>query len=179
MPTAEKAQAIDELAQMLRESKGTVILDYRGLNVSQITALRRELRAQEVDFHIAKNTLLKIAAERAEVEVAPDLLTGPTAVAFGWRDEVAPARLLADFTRRNRVVSIKGGIVGGRSMSASEIGRVAELPSRDQLLSQLLSVLQAPMARTLGVLQAPAREVAGLAQALADKRAQEGGATAS
>jgi large subunit ribosomal protein L10 len=169
MPTAEKAQTIAYLAQKLRESKGAVLLDYRGLTVSGITALRRELKAHEVDFHVAKNTLLRLAAESAEVEIAPDLLIGPTAVAFGLQDEVTPARLLSEFVRRNRVVSIKGGVVGGRSMNAAQITRVAELPSRDQLLAQLLGVMQAPMSKTLSVLQAPAREVAGLAQALADK----------
>lgn len=174
MPTAEKAQTIDELSQKLRDSKGAVLLDYRGLNVAAISDLRRQLRAEEVEFQVAKNTLLRIAADRAEVVVAPDLLAGPTAIAFGWRDEVAPARLLTEFARRNRVVSVKGGIIGGRSVTAEQIGQVAELPSREQLLAQLLGALQAPLAQTLGVLQAPAREVAGLAQALVDKREAAG-----
>ncbi len=169
MPTTGKAQTIDELSQKLRESKGAVLLDYRGLNVKDITALRRQLGADEVEFTVAKNTLLRIAAERAELDVSPDLLTGPTAIAFGWRDEVSPARLLTEFVRRNRVVSIKGGIIGRQSMNAAQIGRVAELPSRETLLAQLLGVLQAPMAQTLGVLQAPSREIAGLFQALHDK----------
>jgi large subunit ribosomal protein L10 len=172
MPTAEKAQTIDELTEKLRESKGAVLLDYRGLNVAAITALRRQLGAEEVEFHVAKNTLLRIAADRAEIAVAPDLLTGPTAIAFGWRDEVTPARLLTDFARRNRVVQVKGGIVGKNSLNAEQIGRVAELPTRDVLLAQLLGVFQAPLAKTLGAIQAPAREVAGLAQALREK--QEG-----
>lgn len=170
MPTAQKAQTIDELAQKLRDSKGAVLLDYRGLNVAAITALRRQLGADEVEFLVAKNTLLRIAADRAQVEVGPELLEGPTAVAFGWRDEVAPARLLTEFARRNRVVHVKGGIIGGRSINADQVGRVAELPSRDVLLAQLLGVIQAPAARALGVLQAPAREVAGLALALSEKR---------
>ena len=177
MPTAEKAQMIDELAEKLRDSKGAVLLDYRGLNVADITTLRRELSGDEIEFHVAKNTLLRIAAERANVSISPDLLTGPTAVAFGWRDEVAPAKRLTDFARRNRVVSVKGGIVGGRSLDAEQIGRVAELPNRETLLAQLLGALQAPLSQTLGVLQAPAREVAGLAQALLDKK--EGGEAAA
>ncbi|HLJ68152.1 MAG TPA: 50S ribosomal protein L10 [Chloroflexota bacterium] len=170
MPTAEKAQTIEELAQKLRDSKGAVLLDYRGLNVRQITDLRRQLQREDVEFTVAKNTLLRIAAERAAVDVSGELLEGPTAVAFGWRDEVTPARLLAEFVRRNRVVSLKGGVIGGRSLDATQIGRVAELPSRDILLGRLLGAFQAPAARALGVLQAPAREVAGLAQALADQR---------
>lgn len=170
MPTAEKAQTIDELTEKLRDSKGAVLLDYRGLNVAAITALRRQLSAEQVEFHVAKNTLLRIAAQRAELEVAPELLTGPTAVAFGWSDEVTPARLLADYTRRNRVVSVKGGIVGGQSLNAEQIGRVAELPPRPVLLSQLLGVTQAPMSQLLGVIQAQGRELAGLFEALRDKK---------
>jgi len=177
MPTAEKAQTIDELTEKLRDSKGAVLLDYRGLTVKAMMDLRRELIQNEIEFHVAKNTLLRIAAERANVEIASDLLEGPTAVAFGWRDEVSPARTLTQFAQRNRIVTVKGGVVAGRSFTAEQVGRLAELPSRETLLSQLLGVLQAPMSKTLGVLQAPAREVAGLAQALLDQR--EGGEAAA
>ena len=170
MPTAEKAQTIEDLTRKLQDSKGAVLLDYRGLNVADITSLRRELRAEEVEFQVAKNTLLRIAAQRAQMTVDPELLTGPTAIAFGWRDEIGPARMLTDFARRNRVVEVKGGIVGGRSLDRDQIERVAQLPGREVLLARLLGVLQAPMSKTLGVLQAPAREVAGLAQALRDQR---------
>jgi large subunit ribosomal protein L10 len=152
MPTAEKAKTIEELSQKLRDSKGAVLLDYRGLNVADITALRRQLQAEEIEFQVAKNTLLRIAADRAEIEVDPELLAGPTAVAFGWRDEVAPARLLSEFARRNRVVQVKGGIVGGHSLDAAQIGRVAELPNRETLLAQLIGVIQAPLAQALGIL---------------------------
>jgi large subunit ribosomal protein L10 len=161
---------IDDMARKLRDSKGAILLDYRGLTVAAITNLRRQLDAEQVEFHVAKNTLLRIAAERAEVEVMPDLLEGPTAIAYGWTDEVTPARLLTEFARRNRVVHVKGGIVGGRSIDAEQVGEVAQLPSREVLLAQLLGVLQAPLAQTVGVLQAPIREIAGLAQALLEKK---------
>jgi large subunit ribosomal protein L10 len=170
LPTEAKARAIEELIEKLRESKGIVLLDYRGLNVAAITALRRELGQQQVEFHVAKNTLLRIAAERAEVEVTPQLVTGPTAVAIGWADEITPARLLTAYARRNRTVSVKGGLIGGRAFTAEQIGRVAELPDREQLLANLAGGIQAPLARTLAVLQAPLREIAGLAQALLDKK---------
>lgn len=170
MPTPAKAQTIDELAQKLQDSKGAVLLDYRGLNVSAITALRRDLAGGNVEFQVAKNTLLRIAAQRAQVDISPELLTGPTAVAFGWSDEVSPAKLLSEFARRNRVVSIKGGVVSGRSVTAEEVSRIAELPSREVLLSQLLGAFQAPAAQALAVMQAPARQVAGLAEALRAQR---------
>jgi large subunit ribosomal protein L10 len=178
MPTAEKAQTIEVLAQKLRESKGAVLLDYRGLNVADITALRRQLAGDEVEFHVAKNTLLRIAAERAEVDVAPELLTGPTAVAFGWRDEVSPAKLLTEFVRRNRVVTVKGGLIGGRTLTAADIGRVAELPSKEVLMATMLGGFQAPASRALAVMQAPAQKLAGLLQALMDKKQTEGAAPA-
>lgn len=174
MPTAEKAQTIDELTQKLRESKGAVLLDYRGLNVAGITTLRRQLAGEEIEFTVAKNTLLRIAAERAEVDVTPELLTGPTAVAFGWRDEVSPARLLTEFVRRNRVVTVKGGLIGGRSLNAEQVGRVAELPGREVLLATMLGTFQAPASRALAVMQAPAQKFAGLLQALMEKKQAEG-----
>lgn len=177
MPKDEKAQTIDQLTQKLQASKGVVLLDYRGLDVAAITALRRQLGDEEVEFRVAKNTLLRLAADRAELTVTPDLLQGPTAIAFGWRDEVTPARLLTEFARRNRVVQIKGGIIGKKSFTAEQIGRVAELPSREILLAQLLGAIQAPAAKALGVMQAPAREVAGLAQALQDKQSGAEGAS--
>jgi large subunit ribosomal protein L10 len=170
VPTEAKARIIDDLAQKLRESKGMVLLDYRGLNVAAITALRRELGQQQVEFHVAKNTLLRIAADRAEVEITDELITGPTAIAFGWEDEITPARLLTAYARRNRVVSVKGGLIGGRPFTAEEIGRIAELPGRERLLANIAGGLQTPLARTLGLLQAPLREFAGLAQALLEKK---------
>ncbi len=177
MPTAQKAATIDELSDKLRDSKGAVLLDYRGLTVAAITQLRRDLSGDGVEFQVTKNTLLRIAADRANVSIDSDLLAGPTAVAFGWNDEVSPARLMTDFARRNRLVHVKGGIISRRSVSAEQVTRIAELPSREILLAQLLGTLQAPAARTLGVLQAPAREVAGLAEALRVQR--EGGEAAA
>lgn len=170
MPTEAKARTIEELAQKLRDSKGAVLLDYRGLSVKDITALRRQLDKEDIEFQVAKNTLLRLAADRAAIEVSPDLLIGPTAIAFGWTDETAPARLLSEFVRRNRVVSIKGGLIGGHSLNAEQIGRVAELPPRDVLLAKLLGTIQAPLAQTLGVVQAPGRKLLGLFQALAAKK---------
>lgn len=169
MPTAAKAQTIEELSQKLQDSKGAVLLDYRGLNVADISELRRQLTAEEVEFHVAKNTLLKIAADRAMVDVEPDLLTGPTAIAFGWRDEVGPAKLLSDFVRRNRVVSIKGGIIAGHSVGAAEVGRIADLPSRETLLAQFIGTLQSPLSQALSMMQGPTREFAGLAEAFRSK----------
>src|SRR5579875_329034 len=116
VPTAQKVQTVAELARLLNESRSAILLDYRGLDVAAISALRRELSASDIEFHVAKNTLLRIAADQAGIEVSAELLMGPTAVAFGLTDEVAPARVLTAYARRNRVVSVKGGLLGGRTL---------------------------------------------------------------
>ncbi|MGH2520292.1 MAG: 50S ribosomal protein L10 [Chloroflexota bacterium] len=175
MPTAQKEAAVELLAGKLRESQGAVLLDYRGLNVADITQLRRELQNAEIDFQVAKNTLLGIAATQAGIELEPELLAGPTAIAFTGADVVTPAKLLTEFVKRNRVVSIKGGILGPRSLTAVQIGQFAELPSREVLLGKLLGVLQAPLVKAAGTIQAPAQQVARLAAALA-AREQEAAA---
>jgi large subunit ribosomal protein L10 len=171
MPTQHKIDTVDELATKLRDMKAAVIVDYRGLNVKDITALRRQLAGDGIELQVAKNTLLRLAARQAEVEIDPELLTGPTAIAFGNQDEVAVARQLTDYTRRSRIVELKGGIISGTSLNAEQVTRLADLPPREVLLSQLIGVIQAPLSKTLGTIQAPAREIAGLALALHDKNA--------
>ncbi|MGV2806622.1 50S ribosomal protein L10, partial [Clostridium perfringens] len=129
----------------LRESVSTVVADYRGLNVAQVTELRKQLREAGVEFQVLKNTLLRRATAAAELSDLDEVLTGPTAVAFGTNDAVAPAKILNDFAKKNDALKLKGGVVEGRVIGESEIKALAELPSREGLLSMLLSVLQAPV----------------------------------
>jgi large subunit ribosomal protein L10 len=157
----EKVQAVAEIAGKLRESKSAVLADYRGLTVKQATELRKLCREAGVDFKVYKNKL----AQRATVEVeATDLnqyLTGPTAIAFA-QDEVTAAKILSDFAKKNDKLEIKGGIVDGTVMGVEQIKALADLPSREGLLSMLLSVLQAPM-----------RNFALAVKAVAEKQEQE------
>ncbi|KIL34503.1 50S ribosomal protein L10 [Cohnella kolymensis] len=140
----EKQQAVDEIAAKLRESSSTVIADYRGLNVAQVTELRKQLREAGVDFQVLKNSLVSRAAANAEMNELESVLTGPTAVAFG-KDAVAPAKILSDFAKKNDALKVKGGIIDGNFFDAAQIKALADLPSREGLLSMLLSVLQAPV----------------------------------
>lgn len=157
----EKVQAVAEIAGKLRESKSAVLADYRGLTVKQATELRKLCREAGVDFKVYKNKL----AQRATAEVdATDLnqyLTGPTAIAFA-QDEVTAAKILSDFAKKNDKLEIKGGIVDGAVMGVEQIKALADLPSREGLLSMLLSVLQAPM-----------RNFALAVKAVAEKQEQE------
>ncbi|WP_020620127.1 50S ribosomal protein L10 [Paenibacillus daejeonensis] len=140
-----KQQAVDEIAGKLRESSCTVIADYRGLNVAQVTELRRELREAGIEFQVLKNSLVRRATANAELNGLEEVLTGPTAIAFSKEDAVAPARILNTFAKKNDALKLKGGIVEGQVFNVEEIKALAELPSREGLLSMLLSVLQAPV----------------------------------
>ncbi|GAB6927435.1 50S ribosomal protein L10 [Paenibacillus sp. JCM 10914] len=140
-----KQDAVDVVAAKLRESVSTVVADYRGLNVSQVTELRKQLREAGVEFQVLKNTLLRRATAAAELTELDEVLTGPTAVAFSADDAVAPAKILNDFAKKNDALKLKGAVVEGRVIGESEIKALAELPSREGLLSMLLSVLQAPV----------------------------------
>jgi len=140
-----KQEAVDVIAAKMRESVSTVVADYRGLNVAQVTELRKQLREAGVEFQVLKNSLLRRATAAAELSDLDEVLTGPTAVAFSSNDAVAAAKILNDFAKKNDALKLKGGVVEGRVIGESEIKALAELPSREGLLSMLLSVLQAPV----------------------------------
>lgn len=140
-----KQDAVNIVTAKLRESATTVVADYRGLNVSQVTELRKQLREAGVEFQVLKNSLVRRASEAADLAELNDVLTGPTAIAFSADDAVVPAKILNDFAKKNEALKLKGGVVEGKVVSAEEIKALAELPSRDGLLSMLLSVLQAPV----------------------------------
>lgn len=140
-----KQESVTAIASKLRENVTTVVVDYRGLNVAQVTELRKQLREAGVEFQVLKNTLLRRATAAAELTELDNVLTGPTAIAFSAEDAVAPAKILNDFAKKNDQLELKGGVVEGRVVSAEEVKALAELPSREGLLSMLLSVLQAPV----------------------------------
>ncbi|AET57564.1 50S ribosomal protein L10 [Paenibacillus terrae] len=140
-----KQEAVEVVAAKLRESVTTVVADYRGLNVAQVTELRKQLREAGIEFQVLKNTLLRRATAVAELTELDAVLTGPTAIAFGKDDAVSAAKILNDFAKKNTALELKGAVVEGRVIGVEEIKALAELPSREGLLSMLLSVLQAPM----------------------------------
>jgi len=141
---AEKQQLVSDVSAKLRESSCTVVADYRGLTVAQVTQLRKNLREAGVEFQVLKNTLVRRATAEAELTDLDSVLTGPTAIAFS-KDIIAPAKILNDFAKKNDKLQIKGGVVEGRVVDQAQIKALADLPSREGLLSMLLSVLQAPM----------------------------------
>lgn len=141
----QKELLVSEIATKLKDSKSTVVVDYRGLNVAQVTELRKQLREANVEFKVYKNTMTRRATAQTELTQLDEVLVGPTAIAFSNDDVVAPAKILNDFAKKNDKLEIKAGVIEGKFATLEEVKALAELPSREGLLSMLLSVLQAPM----------------------------------
>lgn len=173
MPTDVKRQAVTELAEMLRSSTAVAVADYRGLKVAEMQAVRRALLANGVRLHVAKNRLLKIAAGQADRSELTPMLTGPTALAVTSSDEAALARALVDAIRPyNKVVSLRGGLLGTAAIDAAALTRLATLPSREVLLSRLAGGLAGPITSFAGVLAANIRNLAGVLAAVAEQKRQ-------
>ena len=173
MARPDKVAAVAEIADEFRGASASVVTEYRGLTVTQLTALRRAL-GSDVTYRIAKNTLVKRAAEDAGVDGLDALLTGPTAIAFGTGEPVDAAKALRDFAKDNKALVIKGGYMDGNALSVDEVNRIADLESREVLLAKLAGAMKGNLSKAAGLFAAPASQVARLAQALADKRAAEG-----
>ncbi|MBM7610208.1 large subunit ribosomal protein L10 [Lysinibacillus composti] len=140
-----KKVQVQEIADKFQAAASVVVVDYRGLTVAQVTELRKQLREAGVEFKVYKNTLARRATEIVGVSGINEFLTGPNAVAFSNEDVVAPAKIINDFAKKNEALEIKAGIIEGNVSSAEDVKALAELPSREGLLSMLLSVLQAPV----------------------------------
>ncbi len=169
MPTQAKADWIDELTDKLQRSKAGVLLQTQGLKVSEITDFRRKLGASKAELQVVKNTLLRIAAERARVEGLAPILAGQTTLALGYDDEVTVARLVSDYARTQRIIMIKGGILEKRLISAAQVESLAKTPPRIQLQAQVVGALQGPAASLVNLLSAPLRDLAYVLQARAEQ----------
>jgi large subunit ribosomal protein L10 len=168
MPNKEKLGAVAEIVDHFNESSATVITEYRGLTVKQVTQLRQALGA-DATYTVVKNTLTRRAAAEAGVSIDDSMLVGPTAIAFVKGDPVAAAKGLREFAKANPLLIIKGGVLEGRSLSAAEVNQIADLESREVLLAKIAGVLKALPTRAAGLFQAPLSQVARLAKALEDK----------
>lgn len=174
MPTPQKAAEIDLLAERFERAEMVILADYRGLSVAQLQEFRSTLRPVDSEFRIAKNTLVRIAAERAGIEGINDHLEGPTAVLFAYGDVAGAAKATADFARSSRILQVKAGVMDGQAINADQVNAIATLPPREELLAKLVGMLASPMARAVGVLGGPARSVAYLANARAEQLAAGG-----
>lgn len=177
MPTDTKRTAVAELAKLLRESSALAVADYRGLKVAEMQTVRRTLRASGVELHVAKNRLLKIAADEAERAELKPMLEGPTALATVIGDEVILAKALQEaFRPYARTVSVRGGMLGSQAVDAEALTRLASLPTREVLLGKLAGGVASPLTGFASVLAANLRNLAGVLNAVADQKQQNEGA---
>lgn len=141
-----KKQIVADIKGKIERSKGLVLYDYRGLTVAEVTELRNNFREMGVEYHVIKNSMMKRAAEALGISGLDEHLGGPTAVAFGYNDPVAPAKVLVEFVKKVKKTQIKAGVLGSKVIDVESINSLAQLPSREQLLAQLAGTLNAPIA---------------------------------
>jgi large subunit ribosomal protein L10 len=172
MARAEKQAAVAEIVDSFNDAAGAVLTEYRGLTVKQLQDLRRSL-GENAHYAVVKNTLAKLAAKDAGIDGFDDLLSGPTAIAFIKGDVVEAAKGLRDFAKANPTLVIKGGVLDGKPLDASEVAQLADLESRDVLLGKLAGAMLASLSQAVYLLNAPIAQVARLAGALQAKAEQD------
>jgi len=172
MATAAKAAAIAELTEKFRNSGVTVLTEYRGLTVAQMTQLRNTIR-EHASYAVVKNTLTKRAAAEAGVAGVQEHLQGPTAIAFVTGDPVAAAKALRDFAKANPALVIKAGVLDGKPLSPAEITKLADLESREVLLARLAGAMNASLTQAAFLFAAPLSQAARVVDALRAKVEQE------
>jgi len=166
MPTEKKAKVIDNLEQLFSRCSIGILTDYRGLSAFEMTELRRRLRGAGIDYKVVKNTLARIAAQRAGREELASLFDGPVAIVFGYGDMTEPARVLADYIQATKsAMSIKGGFLPEKLLTLDEVTTLSTLPSREALIAMVLAEVQKPMVALVAYLGAPMQGVIGALQA--------------
>jgi len=170
MERAEKTAAVAELQSELTRSKNAILFGFAGLKVPEVTELRRQVRGTKSRYVVVKNTLALRAARGTAFEQIAEHFAGPTAVAFNQGDPVGLAKVLTTFAKTNPNLVFKGALIEGRAVAASEIKTIAELPSREELVSRLLYLIQSPLTRLATVLAGPVSNLARVRGAGAEKK---------
>ena len=174
MPNPQKEQVVAELRAIAASSKGAILTDYRGLTVADVSKLRKKLRESNAEYHIVKNTLFKLALGG---EISPELdqlLSGPTAIVFAKDDIVAPSKAILDFVKEAKKpeVKVKGGYMDGKVISVEQVTAISKLPSREQIIAQLIGTLNGPASDLVGTFNGVISEFVRTVQAVADKQGE-------
>ena len=172
----QKVERVKQYADLLEDSKGIILVDYRGLTVGEMEQIRRKMRPIASQFQVVKNRLLELALEEKNMSLPDEWLTGPTAVSF-CADEVPPvAKALVETKEETGLLDLKGGWMNESVLSAAQVKSIADLPPREVLLAQALGAINGPSRQVVGVVATGIRQVLNVVQAYVDKLEEEGGA---
>lgn len=174
MKRSEKEQVVEGLREKFSKARAVVLTDYRGLDTTAMNELRARLREESVEYQVVKNTLMLRASEGTDMAVLKEMFVGPSAIAVSYEDPVAPAKVLTKFGKDHPALEIKAGMLAGNAIDVAEIGQLAKLPSREELLSKLLSVFNGPARSFVSVLSGVPRSFLGVLNAVKDQKEAQG-----
>ena len=172
MAAAEKVEAVEQLTSAISEASSIILADFSGIDVESVTELRNKLRDASVGYQVVKNRLAKRAVEGAGITGLEEFLIGPTAMAFGHGDPLAPAQILQKFIDSGGKIVIKTGFMDGQILSADQVKALASLPSREELLAKTVGTIQGPLSGLAGVLSALMRNLVSVVSAIQTARTE-------
>jgi large subunit ribosomal protein L10 len=170
LPTQRKIESVADLTDKLTRTQFMVVADYRGLTVAEITDLRKRLRESGAELIVAKNTLTLLAAKQTGYDALEPLLAGPTALAIAYNDVSKTAKAINDFNRGPKKLIVRGGMLGKNLLTSDVLDRVAAMPSREQVLAQIVGGISSPVAGVVGVINAAISNVLYVLQARIDQQ---------
>ena len=170
MPNTKNINQVEQLTDKLSKAKAVYFTEYHGLNVEDITKLRREFSKVDVEFKVAKNTLIKLAADNNKLKGLDPYLSGSTAIAISYEDPTGPARVLKAFKKEHELPEIKGIIFEGEVLDGKEFKRIADVPTKDQLLAMLASSLSSPMTQLALTLKSSMTDLGNVLSNLKDQK---------
>jgi len=168
----ERERLVAELHEKFKEVRAVILTDFTGLDVAQLSRLRRQLQERGMEYRVVKNTLLRRASQKTALEALAEHFVGPNAIVLSYEDPVLPAKILVDFAKEEPELQIKAGFVEGRVLEPKDVKALATLPPREVLVGQMVGLLKAPLAMLVGVLQAPIRELVGVLQAIKEGKSE-------
>ncbi|MDP6685309.1 MAG: 50S ribosomal protein L10 [Candidatus Marinimicrobia bacterium] len=170
MPSTFNKEQVIELTEKLEKARAIYFTDYLGLDVSGITELRKEFYDQDVEYRVAKNSLIKLAAENNKIKGLEDFLSGPTALAISYDEPTKPAKVIKKFTKDNDKPEVKGILFEGKILETEQFENIASLPSREELLSQFVGTIQSPLTGLVRILNASMSNLVGVLSSLKDSK---------
>ena len=170
MPNTKNINQVDQLTDKLSKAKAIYFTEYHGLNVEDITDLRREFSKNDIEFKVAKNTLIKLAAENNKMDGLSPYLSGSTAIAISYEDPTGPARVLKEFKKEHELPEVKGIVFDGEVLDGKEFKRIADLPTKDQLLTMFVSTLSSPITKLALTLKSSMTDLGNTLSNLKDQK---------